>query len=287
MADRKQQAQQALQNPNVRAFLDLLAAAEGTEQHGYATAFGGDVLPSLADHPRQRKSFTQTDGKKNETTAAGRYQFLERTWDDVAGKLGLTDFGAEAQDLAAVELLRRAGALEPVLAGDFDTAVQKSGKTWASLPSSPYAQPKRSAEFIAARTPQNMTAAPNWLQEALKGQPGPTPPAELPPAPAGLPPRGVVPQRVTDATVPAAAPNAVQQLLASIAPASTAMTIAEEVPEPEFTPEDDELLAQGLTVENDNLRNAAVAKFFGEDPVPEYELPRPLEDSINRYLALL
>lgn len=135
------------QNPNVRRFLDVIAKAEGTT--GYDTAFGGGTIADLSDHPRTLHDFTQTDGKRNKTSAAGRYQFLRGTWDDVAGKLGLTDFGPESQDLAAIELLRRNGSLESLLAGDFDTAIKRSGATWASLPSSPYPQPKRSGGFIA------------------------------------------------------------------------------------------------------------------------------------------
>ena len=136
-----------LNNPNVRKVLDVIAQAEGTT--GYDTAFGGGKIESLADHPRQLYDFTQTDGKKNKTSAAGRYQFIQGTWDDVAGKLGLTDFGPESQDIAAIELLRRNNALDAAAMGDFDTALQRSGTTWASLPSSPYAQPKRSQGFIA------------------------------------------------------------------------------------------------------------------------------------------
>lgn len=137
------------QDQRVRRFLDAIGSAEGTDTHGYNTAFGGGKLESLADHPRQLYDFKQTDGTPNKTSAAGRYQFLEPTWNDVAGKLGLKDFGPQSQDIAAVELLRRNGALPAVLAGDYGTAIQKSGGTWASLPSSPYAQPKRSAGFMA------------------------------------------------------------------------------------------------------------------------------------------
>lgn len=133
----------------VRRFLDAIGSAEGTDTHGYNTAFGGGKLESLADHPRQLYDFTQTDGTPNKTSAAGRYQFLQNTWDDVAKSLNLPDFGPASQDIAAVELLRRNGALPAVLAGDYDTAIQKSGGTWASLPSSPYAQPKRTAGFMA------------------------------------------------------------------------------------------------------------------------------------------
>lgn len=140
---------QYAQDPNVRRFLDVIAQAEGTDKYGYNTAFGGGYIESLSDHPRQLHEFRQTDGKANKTSAAGRYQFLQGTWDDVAGKLGLSDFGPEAQDIAAIELLRRNGALPALLEGDYGTAVKRSGSTWASLPSSPYAQPKRSEGFIA------------------------------------------------------------------------------------------------------------------------------------------
>lgn len=134
----------------VRRFLDAIGSAEGTDTHGYNTAFGGGKIESLADHPRQLHDFTQTDGTPNKTSAAGRYQFLQGTWDDVAKSLNLPDFGPESQDIAAVELLRRNGALPAILADDYDTAIKKSGSTWASLPSSPYAQPKRSPGFMVA-----------------------------------------------------------------------------------------------------------------------------------------
>ena len=50
MATRKQ-LEQALQNPNVRKFLDLISYTEGTQGNGYRTAFGGGKLNSLNDQP--------------------------------------------------------------------------------------------------------------------------------------------------------------------------------------------------------------------------------------------
>lgn len=155
----------------VRRFLDAIGSAEGTDTHGYNTAFGGGKLESLADHPRQLHDFTQTDGKANKTSAAGRYQFLQSTWDDVAKSLNLPDFGPESQDIAAVELLRRNGALPAVLADDYDTAIKKSGSTWASLPSSPYAQPKRSPGFMAAA----LDKAAQAIFPAAQAAPAPKP----------------------------------------------------------------------------------------------------------------
>lgn len=141
-----------LKAPNVQKMLNLIANAEGVK-HGYNTLFGNERLSDLSWHPGIKKGFTQTDGKKNATTAAGRYQFLKDTWDGVAKQLGLEDFSPKNQDIAAVALLAQNGALPSVLKGDFKTAVQKSGSTWASLPSSPYAQPKRSWNDLGINNP--------------------------------------------------------------------------------------------------------------------------------------
>lgn len=138
----------ALQNPNARKFLDLLSYTEGTQKNGYATAFGGGRINDLSKHPRTSSSFTQTDGKKNTTTAAGRYQFLSGTWDEQAKKLGLSDFGAKSQDLAALSLAADSGALKAILNGDFKTAIDKTGVKWASLPSSPHPQGKKSWDAV-------------------------------------------------------------------------------------------------------------------------------------------
>ncbi|NNG81009.1 glycoside hydrolase family 104 protein [Acinetobacter sp. ANC 5378] len=139
--------QQYLNNPNVRKMLDVIASAEGVK-HGYNTIFGNERFGNLSSHPNVRKQFKQTDGKMNETTAAGRYQFLKPTWDDTSRRYGLKDFSPQSQDIAAIGLLMQNGALPYVLKGDYQTAVRKSGGTWASLPSSPYAQPKRSQAEI-------------------------------------------------------------------------------------------------------------------------------------------
>lgn len=147
MATRKQ-LEQALQNPNVRKFLDLISYTEGTQGNGYRTAFGGGQLRSLNDHPRYSKSFRQTDGKSNKTSAAGRYQFVSKTWDGVARQYGLRDFSPQNQDLGAVALLFQRGAIPALLKGDYQTAIRKTGNEWASLPTSNYKQNKRSWDNV-------------------------------------------------------------------------------------------------------------------------------------------
>lgn len=138
------QLEQALKHPNVRKMLELISYTEGTRGNGYHTAFGGGRLASLRDHPRYSKSFRETTGRTNKTSAAGKYQFLRDTWDGVARQYGLNDFGPHNQDLGAVALLFSRGAMPSLLKGDFQTAIKKTGKEWASLPSSTYAQGKKS-----------------------------------------------------------------------------------------------------------------------------------------------
>ncbi|WP_252715568.1 glycoside hydrolase family 24 protein [Acinetobacter bereziniae] len=155
----RQQYESLLNNSNVRKMLDLIAQTEGVKW-GYNTLFGNQKIDNLSAHPNLKKQFKQTDGKINYTTAAGRYQFIKPTWDGLVSQLGLKDFSPRSQDIGAIALLAENGALPYVLKGDYRTAVRKSGGTWASLPSSSYAQPKRGWDFVdkqlGTKSPQQM-----------------------------------------------------------------------------------------------------------------------------------
>ncbi|MFM1259537.1 glycoside hydrolase family 104 protein [Yersinia enterocolitica] len=159
-------------DPNVRQYLDVLSNAEGTASYansGYNTMFGGDQFYDNSDHPRQLKDFTQTDGTKNKTSAAGRYQFTSSSWDDAAKALNLTDFSPRSQDLAALFLIQRAGQLENVTNGNFADATSGLGGVWASLPSSNYAQPKRSWEEIQGYSDRQTTPMQAVAASAPRG----------------------------------------------------------------------------------------------------------------------
>lgn len=141
-----------LANPNVQAFLGMLRDAEGTSKgaNPYAV-YGGNAknqLQSLDTPTFSSWGFKQTDGKKNTSTATGAYQFLRGTWNNLQKQYGFKDFQPHTQDLAAVALLKQNGALQHIVNGNFNTAVQKANKTWASLPGSPYAQKTRDTEYI-------------------------------------------------------------------------------------------------------------------------------------------
>lgn len=136
----------AVKNPNVRAFLDMLAFAEGTSgKDGYRMLFGGGKFSDFSRHPDKCIAFfNKQKGRRDCSTAAGRYQILDKT----AANLGMKDFTPASQDKAAVALIRQAGALADVEAGRLEEAVGKVRRTWASLPGAGYRQPEKNMEEL-------------------------------------------------------------------------------------------------------------------------------------------
>lgn len=129
---------------NVCAFLDLIAWSEGTDNgrqptrdRGYDVVVGGGLFGSYADHPRRLIDLPKLGIK---STAAGRYQILSRYFDHYKRTLGLPDFGPEAQDRIALQLIRECRALDDIKAGRIAEAIHKCRSRWASLPGAGYGQ---------------------------------------------------------------------------------------------------------------------------------------------------
>lgn len=137
-----------LQNANLRAFMLLIRKGEGTlGDNGYRTIVGGGLFDSFDDHPRK---MVRIERYKVNSSAAGAYQFLARTWDECAKALALPDFSPRSQDAACVFLIHRRKALDAVLAGDIRRALELCCLEWASLPGAPYGQRTlRQAEALA------------------------------------------------------------------------------------------------------------------------------------------
>ena len=130
-------------SPNLKAFLDMLAYSEGTDNgrqptknHGYDVIVGGELFTSYADHPR--KLVNLRPGLAS--TAAGRYQVLARYFDTYKKQLNLPDFSPESQDAIAIQLIKECGAIRDVEAGYIDIAITKCASRWASLPGADYGQ---------------------------------------------------------------------------------------------------------------------------------------------------
>lgn len=160
---------------NVQRFLDFLGRAEGAD---YNTVVGGGAFTDFSRHPKQVGLVT----KEGASTAAGKYQITGSTYDDVAPKIGVYDFSPASQDKIAIEIIKRKGALEDVQKGDFASAINKLGGTWASLPSSPYSQPKKSWDWVNKELstdykpfapvrqnidPKSLNTDPDWLKASM------------------------------------------------------------------------------------------------------------------------
>lgn len=148
---------------NISAFLAVLQQAEGTSGQGdpYRVCYGySHTIADLSDHPAitgEWRGVVLPDamcqlagfGPGCVSSAAGAYQIIKGTWLGLRNALGLPDFSQASQDAAAVELIRKRGALEDVKAGRFADAVTKCRNEWASLPGNYAGQGQRSLDTLA------------------------------------------------------------------------------------------------------------------------------------------
>lgn len=151
-----------MNNPNLLAFLDMLAFSEGTANHpltrnrGYDVIVTGsdgkpEIFTDYRDHPfangRPAKVFNR-EGQRS--TAAGRYQQLYRYWPTYKKLLRLPDFSPASQDMLAIQLIRERRALDDVLAGRITSAITACNNIWASLPGAGYGQREHALDRLLA-----------------------------------------------------------------------------------------------------------------------------------------
>lgn len=128
--------------PEQRALLNTIAGPESAGQ--YNVIYGGQKFDDYSKHPGQYVTITSGPNKGQKSSAAGKYQFLESTWNDIASRHNLPDFSPENQDKAAWLLAsenygRIAGRslTNDLKSGDAAT-LENIGKTlrgtWTSLP---------------------------------------------------------------------------------------------------------------------------------------------------------
>lgn len=187
-----------------RALLDTIA---GSESPGYNTMYGGGQFEGYTDHPRKAVPITTGPNVGKTSSAAGRYQFLGSTWDEVKREAGLPDFSPESQDAGAWHLATKTYKAKTGrdLAGDLEKAqgnpqaIAGIGKylsgVWTSLPGG--IEPNRATGSFAQRfssaQPTDMSAQrrtgglfDDLLPAATTTSPQPTsPPAEAQAEPGG------------------------------------------------------------------------------------------------------
>ena len=129
---------------NLSTFKNFLGSSEGAD---YNVITGGTTFDDFSKHP----GVVGTTTSEGPSTAAGKYQITKSTYDQYAKKLNITDFSPESQDKIAEAIIKDKGAMPDIEKGDYESAINKLGDTWASLPSSKYNQPKRSWDWVKSK----------------------------------------------------------------------------------------------------------------------------------------
>ncbi|HMN70579.1 MAG TPA: glycoside hydrolase family protein, partial [Rhodoblastus sp.] len=119
----------------------LLTAIAGDESPDYNVMYGGGRFNGYADHPRIPVPIRSGPNVGKTSTAAGKYQFIEGTWDAQAQKQGLKDFTPISQDKAAwgeaqdvYKAKTGRDLTEDLKAGKINEAARALAGTWTSLP---------------------------------------------------------------------------------------------------------------------------------------------------------
>ncbi len=134
-------------NPNVQNMAELIGKYESNNQYDINVGGAKIDISDGSKHPRQFDVKT----KEGKSSAAGRYQITSTTFDDITSQnpqAEITDFSPTSQNRAFVLLLQRRKALEPVLKGDYTTAVELLANEFASLPSAKTSQPKKGYDEV-------------------------------------------------------------------------------------------------------------------------------------------
>ncbi len=134
---------QAYVERNTNAILSLIGNSEGTGSC-YNFMVGHKTFSSFAEHPNIAQPFgTQ------KSTAAGRYQFLYSTWQELVEANDFSTFAPMNQDVAAIYYMETKGFVTPTKTlsrPEFVQAMNSLSYAWASLPPGRYGQPSKSMD---------------------------------------------------------------------------------------------------------------------------------------------
>ena len=93
-----------------------------------------------------------------ESTASGRYQITLPTWKEITATWTSKIFSPQAQDAAALELLKQCRALNFIDTGNITAAIEAACETWASFPGNSYGQGGRTIEWLLDKYAQQLAA---------------------------------------------------------------------------------------------------------------------------------
>lgn len=191
----KKESKVCIEEARVRAFMRMLRVGEGTEhESGYTRLFGGQNFTkaphnkNISKHPEINIYwYTNKDGEKIYSSAAGAYQIMKYTYwwlngeelnkynkktgkynekHDYIKKYKISDFSPESQDKICIILLRHKQSkrfLDLIINNMPKEAMQKYGSyEWASLPPGQYGQPTQTMK-------EALAGYEKYLKEELKG----------------------------------------------------------------------------------------------------------------------
>ena len=135
-------------DPYIRALMRTISASEANSKRPYSILYGGKHVNDLSTHPEICVTIVNGPNKGDCSTAAGRYQIINKTWYQIAPKYhpnpsGLMmwkkySFEAEYQDIVVHRWLSDRGVWGVDLSrllqeGNVKAVLKKLSPTWTSL----------------------------------------------------------------------------------------------------------------------------------------------------------
>lgn len=163
MSSLRQQLEQLRNSPQGQGLLRMIRVGEGTAgPQGYQTMFGGGTFDPSKGWRHPDRVVRSGDYA---SSAAGAYQFLTPTWQTAQSALGLKSFDPASQDLAALYLAKKRGAVDVLQrGGKLVDVMEKLAPEWASIPTksgrSYYGQPVKSVSELARAYEEGKAGAP-------------------------------------------------------------------------------------------------------------------------------